>query len=89
MRNLPRRRVHLPSNAPDEMRKARTRRFNDILEWLASQFGFQVMSLAISFSLRSFLCKSLHVHCCFTSLHMVIEERERGESEGAHNFASC
>ncbi|KAG7561405.1 Glycosyl transferase family 48 [Arabidopsis thaliana x Arabidopsis arenosa] len=40
VRNLPRRRVHLPSNAPNEMRKARTK-LNDILEWLASEFGFQ------------------------------------------------
>ncbi|WZZ66629.1 hypothetical protein YC2023_077999 [Brassica napus] len=46
VRNLPKRRVHLPSNAPDEMRKARSRRFNDILEWLASEFGFQRGSVA-------------------------------------------
>jgi hypothetical protein len=41
VRNLPRRRIHLPSNTPNEMRKARTK-LNDILEWLASEFGFQV-----------------------------------------------
>ncbi|AEE79878.1 unnamed protein product [Arabidopsis thaliana] len=40
VRNLPRRRIHLPSNTPNEMRKARTK-LNDILEWLASEFGFQ------------------------------------------------
>lgn len=48
----------MPSNAPDEMRKARSRRFNDILEWLASEFGFQVMCL---------FCIT-HIYCCYDDL---------------------
>ncbi|XP_010525558.1 PREDICTED: putative callose synthase 6 isoform X2 [Tarenaya hassleriana] len=39
--NLPRVRAHVLSSAPDEKLKARSRPFNDILEWLASNFGFQ------------------------------------------------
>lgn len=48
----------MPSNAPDEMRKARSRRFNDILEWLASEFGFQVMCLfCITLIVVMMICK--------------------------------
>lgn len=42
MQNLPQPRFHSASSNVDEAQRERTRSFNDILEWLALVFGFQV-----------------------------------------------
>lgn len=60
--NLPPPRLHLASDVPEYAQNENYKSFNDILEWLAAIFGFQVTcasDFSLSFSFRIFVLFAL------------------------------